>query len=101
MKKFCIKRWHDREEIYDNIENYIFSKNDERCDGCGECKRAEAAARKEYWIYKLHIFIIPFAFICKIIYYFFRILFLPYLIYKYEKEGLFSTDTDNKKDLSD
>lgn len=85
MADFCLECWNKINESADSPKKYIFSKDLGLCEGCGEWKSVIIAERKDYYLYKLRYIIFPFKIIFKIIYILWRILILPFLIYKYIK----------------
>lgn len=84
MAEFCLECWNEINESEDSPKKYIFSEDLELCEGCGEWKIVIVEERKSYYRYKLRYFTLPFRIIYRIIYVLWRLLILPYLIYKYK-----------------
>ena len=72
-------------ETKDNERKYIISKDLDLCEGCGELKPVIIVERKAYYIYKFRYFILPIRIIYNIIYFIWRLILLPYLIFEYNK----------------
>jgi len=85
MAEFCLECWSKINESKDIPKKYIFSKDLELCEGCGEWKTVIVVERKFYYRYKLRYVTLPFRIICKTIYFLFKLLMLPYLSYRYNK----------------
>lgn len=85
MAEFCLECWNRMNEINDSPKKYVLSKELELCEGCGEWKTVVIAERTAYYWYKLRYVTLPFRIIYKTIYVLFRLLILPYLIYRYNK----------------
>ena len=85
MAEFCLECWNRINETQDDEKKYIISKDFGLCEGCGEWKPVIIAERRSYYRYKLRYFTLPFRMIYKIIYVLWRLLILPYLIFKYKK----------------
>ncbi len=85
MAEFCLDCWNKIMESEDNEKKYVLSKDLDLCEGCGEWKRVIVMERKMYYMYKLRYFILPIKMVYNVIYFFWRILILPYLIYDYNK----------------
>jgi len=75
----CFRKIHNKE---DDKTKYVLSDTLNLCEGCGEYKHVIIMEQKEYYMYNLRYLILPFKFIYKVIYVLWRILILPYLIYK-------------------
>ena len=82
MADFCLDCWNKLNESNDNKSKYIFSKELDLCEGCGEWKHVIVEERWYYYQYKLRYFILPFRVVCGIILFLLRLLFLPYMILK-------------------
>lgn len=72
MAEFCLECWNKINERKDNERKYIISKDLGLCEGCGELKPVIIMERKAYYIHKFRYFI-------------WRLMLLPYLIFKYNK----------------
>lgn len=84
MAELCLQCWNKINGTHDPESKYIISKDLELCEECGKLKHVIVVERKSYYLRKFRFFILPF----KIIYVILlcRILILPYLLYKCEKE---------------
>lgn len=78
MAEFCLECWNKLNKTNDSAKEYIISKELSLCEECNEYKHVIVTKRKYYYMRKFRFFILPF----EIIY---RILTMPYLIYKYQK----------------
>lgn len=67
--------------------DFILTKTFELCEGCGEYKHVVIAEKREYYAYKFRFFIIIFKIIYLIPYVLWRLLLIPYLIYKEKKKN--------------
>ncbi len=85
MADFCLDCWNKMNGTNDDKRKYIISKDLGLCEGCGEFKNVIIAERFCYYLYKLRYIILPFKIVVLVMYVFWRILILPYLIYKYMK----------------
>ena len=92
MAEFCLECWNKINKTEDGKRKYVLSKNCDLCEGCGKWKPVVIMERKAYYINKFCCFILPFRIVYNIIYFLWRLLILPYLIYKYyksqKKDGL-------------
>ena len=85
MAEFCLECLNRINETQDSPKKYIFSKELDLCEGCGEWKRVVIVERKYYYLRKLRYFILPFKIIYWTLYCLWRLLILPYLIYTNRK----------------
>ena len=85
MAEFCIDCWLEINEIKDDKRKYILSKDVDFCEGCGKWKPVVVMERKEYYLHILRFFTFPIRIIFNVIYFIWRLMILPYLIYKYKK----------------
>ena len=85
MAEFCLECWNKLNGTDDDERKYVLSKEWDLCEGCGKWKPVIIMERKAYYIYKLRYFVIPFKIIYMIFYFIWRLLILPYLIYRYKK----------------
>ena len=83
MANFCLDCWNKMNGTNDSKRKYIFSKELDLCEGCGEWKQAIIEERWFYYQYKLRYFLLPFKIIWWIIFFLWRLLILPYLIFKF------------------
>ena len=72
----CLNKMINKGE--DNKEKFVLSKDLDLCEGCGQWKHVVIMERRAYYMHKFRYFILPF----KILYFLWRLLILPYLIYK-------------------
>ncbi len=86
MAEFCVKCWNRffGENIPEN--KYVCTKELYLCEGCGRMKKVVIAEKKDYCYRKLRYLTAPFRFLSKAVYITVRILFFPYLFYKYRHE---------------
>ncbi len=85
MAEFCLDCWNKLNESFDSERKYILSKELYLCEGCNEYKSVIIMERKAYYIHKFRFFIFPFKIIFILVYIAWRLLILPYLIFKYVK----------------
>lgn len=85
MADFCLDCWNKINGTNYTEKQYIISEELGFCEECQKITNVIVAERWSYYLYKFRFVILPF----KIIW---RILILPYLIYKYIKH------TKNKQD---
>ncbi len=85
MAEFCLDCWNRINESNDSEKKIVLSKDLELCEGCGEWKPVIITLRKRYYMRKFKFFILPFKIIYTIVYILWRLLILPYLIFKYKK----------------
>lgn len=78
MAEFCLDCWNKINKSEDSEDKYVLSKDLDLCEGCGEWKRVIIMERRAYYMHKFRYFILPL----KILYFLWRLLILPYLIYK-------------------
>lgn len=90
MAEFCSDCWNDFYCTKLAYENFILTRRQSLCEGCGKYKRLVITTVKYRWQYKLRYIFIPL----RQIYRRFRPLFdffgFPYRLIKYRKE-IFST----------
>ena len=100
MAEFCLNCWNKLNGTNDSKKKYVFSDGLELCEGCGEWKRVIVMKRKYYYLHKFRYVILPFWIIFNIVYILWRLLIIPYLIYKQwdEIKSLFSNKVINKQD---
>ena len=82
MAEFCLDCWNRMNGTKDPSFMYIMSKNLELCEGCGEYRHIIVTKRRHYYERKLQCIIVPFKKIYRAVYILWRILILPYLMYK-------------------
>lgn len=85
MAAFCLECWNKINGTEEKESKYIFSKDLFLCEGCGKWKEVIITERKYYYLYKFKYIIFPFKIFYGIIYFLWRLLILPYLIYQYHK----------------
>ena len=51
MAEFCLDCWNKLNNIEENENKYVISKDLELCEGCGEWKRVIIMERKAYYMY--------------------------------------------------
>lgn len=86
MAEFCLKCFNEINGTDDPPKKFIFSKEKELCEGCGEWTNVVIIERKYYYWHKFRFVILPF----RIIFFIFRLILTivlsPYLIYRYNKK---------------
>lgn len=82
MAEFCLECWNKINGTNDDKRKYILSKDLDLCEGCGELKPVIIVERKAYYIHKFRYFILIFRIVYYILYVMWRVLILPYLIFK-------------------
>ncbi len=70
----------------DKPRKYILSKELDLCEGCGAYKHVIITKRKYYYRRKFRLILYPFQIIGTVFYVLWRILILPYLIWKDRKK---------------
>lgn len=85
MATFCLDCWNRINETDHDEKKYFISKGFCLCEGCGEQKHVIIAERKEYYLYKLRYFILPFRLLGTLLYILGRLLILPYILLQYHK----------------
>ena len=85
MADFCLKCWNRINKTEYSEKKYIISKDLDLCEGCGKMKPVIIMDRRAYYICKLKYITLPIRIIFVIIYTIYRLLLLPYSIYKYNK----------------
>ena len=82
MAEFCLECWRKMNKgRYDNTR-YVLSKELDLCEGCGKWKHVIIMERNAYYMWKFRYFILPFKCISLV----WRIVLLPYQIYKYKRQ---------------
>lgn len=79
MAEFCFECFKKIHEIDVPENKYIFSKDTNLCEECGEWKKVVIVEKKGYYLYKLRFILLP-------LYILWRIIVLPYTIYDYNKK---------------
>ena len=74
MAEICLECWNKENGSNDKAGKYIFSKELELCEECGEYKHTIVMYRSAYYRRKFRYILFPFEII-------FRILRIPYVIY--------------------
>ena len=85
MAEFCLECWNKINESNDGKRKYILSKDLDLCEGCGEYKYVIVMERREYYLYKLRYLLLPFKIVFVVIIILWRLLTLPYWIFKYRE----------------
>ena len=67
MAEYCLDCWNEINETNDVKEKYIFTKDLDLCEGCGELKNTIIIERKYWYIYRLRLIIYIFRKIYQII----------------------------------
>ncbi len=78
MAEFCLDCLNRINKSKDGEEEFVLSKDLDLCEGCGEWKHVVIMERRPYYMHKFRYFILPL----KILYFLWRLLTLPSLIYK-------------------
>ena len=85
MAEFCLECFNRINGKNFSGKKYIISDYLDLCEGCGEFKPVIISSRKTYYAYKFRFLLFPFKVIYKVIHFIFKVVFLPYLIYKRNK----------------
>ena len=86
MAEFCLDCYNKIHNRKDKKYKYILSADLDLCEGCGEWKQVIIAERWYYYAHKLRYIILPIRIIAGIIGLIFKLIILPYFIFKYLKE---------------
>jgi len=79
LAEFCLDCMNKLDGTCEDSKKYILSKELNLCEECGEYKHTVICERKYHYLHKFRFILIP----CYIMW---RIIMLPYLIYKYKKD---------------
>jgi len=85
MAEFCLKCWNELNGTEHPESKYIMSDDEWLCERCGKWKKVIVIERKSYYLYKFRFFAILFKYIRITLFVLWRLLILPYLIFKYRK----------------
>ena len=85
MAEFCLDCWNKMNITNYDKKYYIISKDLDLCEGCGKWKPVIIIERKAYYMHNFRYFILPLSVINFVLYFIWRILLLPYLVFKYFK----------------
>ncbi len=85
MAEFCLDCWNEMNKTNTDEKYYIISKDLDLCEGCGQWKHVIIMERKAYYMHKFRYFILPFRVINFILYFIWRLMLLPSLVFKYYK----------------
>lgn len=85
MADFCVDCWNKLNEENKSEKSYVLSRDLDLCEGCGEYKRVIMGDRETYYFYKFRRLLFPIRFVYRLIYFLWRLMLLPFLIYKYNK----------------
>ena len=85
MAEFCFDCFNKIHETNKPESKYIFSKTPYLCEECGEWKRVVIIEKKEYYLYKFRLILLP-------LYILWRIIIVPYTVYDYTKKRKQSTN---------
>ncbi len=102
MAEFCLKCWNELNGTEDSESKYIMSDDVWLCEGCGEWKKVIVIERKSYYLYKFRFLIMPIKFIGIVLFVLWRLVILPYLVFKYReslKEMLNEKRSQSKSDF--
>ena len=81
MSEYCLDCWNRINGTNDEESKYIISKDIYLCEGCAEFKNVVIEERKHYYKRKFNFIFFPL----RVLYFFWRLLILPYLYYQYRK----------------
>ena len=87
VAEICLDCWNKLNETNHSEKRYIMSENLNLCEVCEEMKHTIIVERKSYYLRKYKYILFPLVLICKFFYLLWRILMLPYTIYKYKSSG--------------
>ncbi len=79
MAEFCLECMNKIEGTCEDSKKYILSEELNLCEECGEYKHTVVCEKKYHYLYKFRFIVIP----CYIIW---RIITLPYFLYKHKKD---------------
>lgn len=85
MAEFCLECWNRINGSNDSKRKYILSKDLDFCEGCGEYKSVIVMERRGYYLYKLRFLTFPFKIIFVVVIFLWRLLTLPYWLFKYKE----------------
>ena len=85
MAEFCFECFNKISGNKEKKWKYIISKDLDYCDVCRQWKQIVVAKRLTYYLNKFKFFIFPIIIIVSIIILPYRLVMLPYLIYKTKK----------------
>ena len=85
MAEFCLECWNRINGSNDSKRKYILSKDLDLCEGCGEYKSVIVMERREYYLYKLRFLVFPFKIIFVVAIFLWRLVTLPYWLFKYKE----------------
>lgn len=86
MADFCVECWNRINETNYPTTKYFVTRGNYLCEGCGEYKPVIIEEKKQYFIDWLYFFFFPLDYIVKALYVLWRMLILPYIIYKKHKK---------------
>ena len=86
MADFCLKCWNEINGTDDPPSKYIISEDLSLCEACGKLTHVIIMERKRYYLEKFKLFCFPVKIVYTILCVLWRIIKLPYLIYKYRKK---------------
>ena len=78
MAEFCVECFNRINETNKAESEYIISKEPDLCEGCGQYKNVVVMEKKAYYLRNFRLVLLP-------IYLLWRIIIVPYTIYKYRK----------------
>lgn len=86
MAEFCLDCWNKINETNDPPRKYVISKHLDLCEGCGQMTHVILMERKYFYRRILRLVFFPLKIVFTIFYTLWRILILPYSIYKQKKK---------------
>lgn len=88
MSEFCEACWN---EMFGDVEGddveHVLSKELELCEGCAEYKHVVIGEKGAFYFMNIRFPPKPRAYICIPLYFLFRLLILPYLIFQEHKQN--------------
>lgn len=82
MSEFCLECWNKINGTKHSKRRYVLSRDLELCEGCGEWQHVIIMERNGYHMHNYGYIFWPLEIICCIICFIYKLLKLPYTIYK-------------------
>ena len=86
MAEFCLECWNKMNGTRHSKRKYVLSKDLDLCEGCGQLKHVIIMERSGYYMHNSEYIFLPFIIIYGIIHFIWKLLKLPYLIFKNRKK---------------
>ena len=82
MAEICLDCWNEMNGTKYKPSKYIMSDYLDLCESCGKWKSVIIVERRSYYMRKIRFLFFPL----KVIYFIWRLLIIPYLLFKHYKE---------------